>query len=126
MIRYNLIIGLIIIAVIGFIYYTTAQKDVTVKESKIVLEASDLIVLGAGFTPFPFKFITIASGMFSLNILLFITVAFFARGLRFFLIAGLLYIFGDFSDADIQADEYIIAEVYSVLDPDMKLRWKEY
>lgn len=29
-----------------------------------------------------------------------------------------LYIFGDFSDADIQADEYIIAEVYSVLDPD--------
>ena len=54
-----------------------------------------LIVLGAGFTPFPFKFITIASGMFSLNILLFITVAFFARGLRFFLIAGLLYIFGN-------------------------------
>ena len=29
-----------------------------------------------------------------------------------------LYIFGDFSDGDIQADEYIIAEVYSILDPD--------
>ena len=31
------------------------------------------IVLGAGFTPFPFKFITIASGFFNLNIFLFIS-----------------------------------------------------
>ena len=55
-----------------------------------------LIVLGAGFTPFPFKFITIASGFFSLNLPLFIAVAFFARGLRFFLVAGLLKLFGNF------------------------------
>ena len=54
-----------------------------------------LIVLGAGFTPFPFKFITIASGVFSLNIFLFILVAIIARGFRFYLLAGLLYIFGD-------------------------------
>ena len=55
MIRYNLTIGLIIIVVIGFIYYTTAQKDVTVKESKIVLETSDLIVLGAENAPVKIK-----------------------------------------------------------------------
>jgi len=54
-----------------------------------------LIVLGAGFTPFPFKFITIASGVFNLNIFLFIIVAMIARGLRFYLIATLLYIFGN-------------------------------
>jgi len=53
------------------------------------------IVLGAGFTPFPFKFITIASGVFNLNILLFIIVSLFARGLRFYIIAGLLYIYGN-------------------------------
>ena len=41
-----------------------------------------LIVLGAGFTPFPFKFITIASGVFSLNIFLFIILSIVARGLR--------------------------------------------
>ena len=52
------------------------------------------IVLGAGFTPFPFKFITIASGVFNLNIFLFILTAFFARGIRFYLLAGLLFIFG--------------------------------
>ena len=32
-----------------------------------------------------------------------------------------LYIFGDFSDADIQADEYLVAEVYTVLDPDTNI-----
>jgi membrane protein YqaA with SNARE-associated domain len=54
-----------------------------------------LIVLGAGFTPFPFKFITIASGVFSLNIFLFIITAIIARGLRFYLLASLLFIFGE-------------------------------
>jgi len=54
-----------------------------------------LIVLGAGFTPFPFKFITIASGVFNLNIFLFIITAIIARGLRFYLIAGLLFILGE-------------------------------
>ena len=53
------------------------------------------IILGAGFTPFPFKFITIASGVFGLDIFLFIFVSIFARGLRFYLIAVLLIIFGE-------------------------------
>ena len=52
------------------------------------------IVLSAGFTPFPFKFITIASGVFNLNIFLFVIVATIARGLRFYLIAILLFVFG--------------------------------
>ena len=53
-----------------------------------------LIVLGAGFTPFPFKVITIASGVFNLNIFLFIITTIIARGLRFYLLAGLLFVFG--------------------------------
>ena len=54
-----------------------------------------LIVLGAGITPFPYKFITIASGVFGLNIFLFIVVSIIGRGLRFYLIAILLYFFGE-------------------------------
>ena len=53
-------------------------------------------VLGAGFTPFPFKFITIASGLFQLNLPLFILASLIARGLRFFIVAALLKIFGQF------------------------------
>jgi len=54
-----------------------------------------LIVLGAGITPFPYKFITIASGVFGLNIFLFIIVSIISRGSRFYLIAILLYFFGE-------------------------------
>ena len=54
-----------------------------------------LIVLGAGITPFPYKFITIASGVFGLNIFLFIIISLIGRGLRFYLIAILLYFFGE-------------------------------
>ena len=54
-----------------------------------------LIVLGAGITPFPYKFITIASGVFGLNIFLFIIVSIIGRGSRFYLIALLLYFFGE-------------------------------
>ena len=54
-----------------------------------------MIVLGAGITPFPYKFITIASGVFGLNIILFIIVSIIGRGLRFYLIAILLYFFGE-------------------------------
>ena len=53
-----------------------------------------LVVLGASFTPFPYKFITIASGVFGLNIYLFIFVSLIGRGLRFFIIALLLNMFG--------------------------------
>jgi len=52
------------------------------------------IVLGAGFTPFPFKFITIASGALGFNFFLFVIIATIARGLRFYLVALLLKIFG--------------------------------
>ena len=74
-----------------------------------------LIVLGAGFTPFPFKFITIASGLFSLNIFLFILTAFVARGLRFYLLACLLFIFGE--KIKILIDKYfnILAVLFFIL-----------
>ena len=52
-------------------------------------------VLIAGFTPLPFKIITIASGLFQLNLIIFILCSLIARGSRFYLIAGLLYVFGE-------------------------------
>ena len=73
------------------------------------------IILGAGFTPFPFKFITIASGVFGLNIILFIAVSFLARGLRFYLIAILLKIFGGFIESLINKYFNILATIFFIL-----------
>jgi membrane protein YqaA with SNARE-associated domain len=52
------------------------------------------IVFFAGLTPFPFKVITIASGVTGLALLPFIAASIAARGLRFFLVCALIYWFG--------------------------------
>ena len=52
------------------------------------------IVFGAGVTPFPYKIITIASGVTGLNFMVFMVASILARGLRFYLIAWLLWKWG--------------------------------
>ena len=52
------------------------------------------IVFTAGVTPFPYKVITIASGVTALNFWVFLIASVAARSLVFFVIAGLLYAFG--------------------------------
>ncbi len=53
------------------------------------------IVLFAGITPFPYKVITIASGVTGLNFAVFMAASAVARGLRFFLLAALLHWWGE-------------------------------
>jgi membrane protein YqaA with SNARE-associated domain len=51
-------------------------------------------VLIAGFTPIPYKLITIASGMAHLDLFTFIWASAASRGARFFLVAGILKYLG--------------------------------
>jgi membrane protein YqaA with SNARE-associated domain len=51
-------------------------------------------VLTAGVTPFPYKVITIMSGWTGMPLGTFIATSILARGLRFFILAGLLWKFG--------------------------------
>ncbi|WP_417517144.1 YqaA family protein [Minwuia sp.] len=53
------------------------------------------IVFFFGVTPFPYKVITIASGATALDVWTFVAASVGARGLRFFLVAGLLWWFGE-------------------------------
>ena len=53
------------------------------------------IMFLAGFTPLPFKVFTITSGIISFNIVVFIFICLFTRGLRFFLVAYLTSLFGE-------------------------------
>ena len=52
------------------------------------------IVFGAGITPFPYKVITIASGVAHLDLAVFVIASVLARGLRFYLVAALCWKFG--------------------------------
>jgi membrane protein YqaA with SNARE-associated domain len=52
------------------------------------------VVFTAGFTPIPYKVITIGAGVFKVDFIMFMMASIVSRSLRFFLVAGLLYRFG--------------------------------
>ncbi len=52
-------------------------------------------VLFAAVTPFPYKVLTIFSGATGLNLVTFVVVSIIGRSLRFFLVAFLLYLYGE-------------------------------
>jgi len=53
------------------------------------------ILFTAGFTPLPFKLLTISSGFIHFNIISFIIICIITRGLRFFLVSFLTYRYGE-------------------------------
>ena len=53
------------------------------------------ILITAGFTPLPFKLLTISSGIIHFNLISFIFICIVTRGLRFFIVAYLAYKFGE-------------------------------
>ena len=94
-------------------YYGLTNQFIIFEE--YYLKYGILIVIGAGFTPFPYKFITIASGVFGLNVFLFTVVSFFSRGLRFYLLSFLLKFFGEKIEKLIDKYFNILAILFFVL-----------
>ncbi len=71
---------------------TSFLKDKISSEGGVLAWATLLAI--AGFTPIPFKLLTITSGFVQFNILYFIIVSLLTRGSRFFIIAFLAGNFG--------------------------------
>ena len=67
--------------------YSAKFSDFTTRYN----EYGGWIVFIAGVTPFPYKVITIASGVTNLDFSTFTVASVVARGMRFFLVAALLY-----------------------------------
>ena len=73
------------------------------------------IVFGAGFTPVPYKLFTIASGVTGLDLATFIAASALSRGARFFLEAGLLYVFGEPIRAFVERRLALLAALFFIL-----------
>tara|TARA_B100002051_G_C16634643_1_gene585207 strand:- start:479 stop:1087 length:609 start_codon:yes stop_codon:yes gene_type:complete len=71
---------------------TSFLKDKVSSEGGILAWITLLAI--AGFTPVPFKLLTITSGFVHFNLVYFIVVSFVTRGSRFFIIAFLIGNFG--------------------------------
>jgi membrane protein YqaA with SNARE-associated domain len=73
------------------------------------------IVAFAAFTPFPYKVITIASGVAGLDLVVFTVTSIFARGARFFLVAALLWRYGAPIQGFIERNLGILTTVFFAL-----------
>tara|TARA_B110001454_G_C12521263_1_gene351170 strand:+ start:36 stop:632 length:597 start_codon:yes stop_codon:yes gene_type:complete len=101
------VLGALIGYVIGYIFFNevgvkifgifgTENSNLFIEKlaSEKGLLSGTIILFIAGFTPLPFKIITISSGFVHFNIFFFILTCLTARGLRFFLVAYLTYKYG--------------------------------
>ena len=74
-----------------------------------------LIVFTAGFTPIPFKIITISAGAFSINFPMFLLASTVSRSARFFLVALLIRKFGEPITAFIDKYFNILSIIFTIL-----------
>lgn len=77
-------------AIIEFFHYQEYFQIVGSYYSKYAF----LAILGAAFTPIPYKVFTIAAGVWDVGLEILIIASILGRGGRFFLVATLIYLFG--------------------------------
>ncbi len=73
------------------------------------------IVFTAGFTPLPYKLITITGGVFQINFVMFLVASIISRGMRFFMVSWLLWRFGTPMKAFIDKYFNLLAIAFTVL-----------
>ncbi len=69
----------------------------------------------AGFTPIPYKVFTISAGAFKINLWVFLLASIVSRAARFFLVGGLIYIFGSQIKSFIDRYFNLLAIAFTVL-----------
>ncbi len=72
-------------------------------------------VLVAGFTPLPYKVVTITAGVFNINFVVFLVASIAGRAARFFLVAALFFFFGAPIKKFIDKNLEVLSVVFVVL-----------
>ena len=72
------------------------------------------IIIIKGMTPIPYKLITIASGVAQFDFALFVFASIVSRSIRFFLVAALLWYFGDVARQFIERRLTLVTTVFAV------------
>ena len=88
-------------------------KDKVSSEGGVIAWMTLLAI--AGFTPVPFKLLTITSGFVHFNLIYFIIVATLTRGARFFLIAFLIGNFGSAMKKIIEKKLLTVSIIFSII-----------
>jgi membrane protein YqaA with SNARE-associated domain len=79
-----------------FLWHIPGINPENFEKARIWYDAWDYwVVAVAGFTPLPYKVITISAGLFKIDFLVFVVASALSRSARFFLVAGLMGVFGE-------------------------------
>lgn len=81
-------------ALAEWFYAHIFSKEAFLRVKSLYDEYNFWVVFTAGFTPLPYKVFTISGGLFHIDIVMFLIASVISRGLRFFLIAALIWKFG--------------------------------
>lgn len=83
------------LAEIFFKYIPGFSVDKFIYVKDLYADYSFWIVFTAGFTPIPYKIITITAGVCKINFIVFLMASALSRSARFFLVALLIFLFGE-------------------------------
>ncbi len=100
---------------IFFAYVPGVTPEAFAGVQDLYLQYDFWAVFLAGMTPVPYKVFTISAGVFSINFPIFVLASVLSRGLRFFLVAGLIYRFGPSISSFIDRYFNLLTWVFGVL-----------
>jgi len=83
-----------VLAPVFYTYVPGFTEDVFLRVQQLFATYDFWTVFVAGFTPIPYKVITIGAGVFRINFGIFVFASLLSRSLRFFLVAWLLHRYG--------------------------------
>lgn len=115
---FGFFIGMELWPVIGqwfFAYIPGFTPQVFERVASLYRDNAGWAVFTAGFTPIPYKVFTISAGIASISFAVFIVASIASRGLRFFLVAGLIRAFGAGVDRFIRSYFDILSIAFTVL-----------
>jgi len=94
-------------------FYGNAARfeEITARFNRVGAEA----VLLAALTPFPYKVITIASGVAGLGLWTLVAASIVGRGVQFFAVAAVVWYFGERARALIEKHMTLVAIVFAIL-----------
>jgi len=109
-------IGLMLFSTVGvWIVSAYGLQEEFVQIGMRYEENAFLTVFTAAFTPIPYKLITVAAGVFHINFLAFVLASIIGRGMRFFLVATLMYYLGRRYKDSIEKYIDILSVVFVIL-----------
>ena len=91
-------------------------KNTSFNTVKIAFDEHGILIIFLGaFTPLPFKIISVTSGVFHVNIVVFFVMSLIGRGLRFFLVSFIVKNFGDLGIYLLKKHTFIISSLSGLI-----------